>query len=150
MAKENQNTAQQQYRSWWKPLLDETVQRMIKDGAVKGAAVEANPVWILPERILISRVWAAAQKSQFVWAIAGEAVYFDHIGGDLAVDAQAVARHFSLKWQMDAERLRALAKRRSTTQAERISAQADRLVQCAEMMYDLSSQDELWKEHPAS
>jgi hypothetical protein len=150
VAENKANGEAQSTRSWWKPLLDETVQRMIKAEAVRGAAVEAAPVWMLPNRILLSRIWGAADKSNFVWAVSGEAVFFDHVPGNVAIDAQAAARHFSLKWQMDAERLRSLGQGRPEAQARRIGEQADRLVQCAEMMYDLSSQDDIWKEGPAT
>lgn len=43
MAK-NEAKGGDEFRSWWKPLLDETVQSLIKAGAVGGAAVEATTV----------------------------------------------------------------------------------------------------------
>lgn len=141
----NETKGGDEFRSWWKPLLDETVQRLIKAGAVSGAAVEAAPVWMAPNSILLARVWSAADKRNFIWAVSGPDVFPDHIAGNLAVDPQAAARHFSLKWQMDAERLRQIGAGRSGAQGERIAKQADELVRRAEMMYDLSAQDEIWR-----
>jgi hypothetical protein len=49
-------------RSWYKPLLDGTVTEMISNGAISGAAIEATPVWMALNQVLIARIWEATQK----------------------------------------------------------------------------------------
>lgn len=147
MAK-NETKGGDEFRSWWRPLLDETVQRLIKAGAVVGAAVEAAPVWMAPNSILLARIWSAADKRNFIWAVSGPDVFPDHIAGNLAVDPRAAARHFSLKWQMDAERLLAMAGKQGLTEktAEHLQVHRDKLIRQAEHLYQLVARDEIWKQ----
>jgi hypothetical protein len=97
-------------KTWYTKLLYAMVREMIKIGAVSGTAAEARPVWISPYKVLIAKVWEASQKSNFIWTISGEAVITDHIAGNVAATPREAARHFSLKWQMDADRLLEVAK----------------------------------------
>jgi hypothetical protein len=138
---------QQAVRTWYKGLLDRVVREMLKSGAVQGAAVEARPVWVYPEQVLIARVWSAAQKSQFIWAIAGEGVVIDHIAGSLAADAREAAKHFSLKWQMDADRLvRTVREKPALGHAvAQIEEYSKKLVAGAEMLYRLTEREDIWK-----
>lgn len=134
-------------KAWYKGLLDQVVREMLKTGAVEGAAIEARPVWVYPEEVLIARVWNAAQKSRFVWAIAGEGVVVDHIAGSLAADAREAAKHFALKWQMDADRLVQKVKERPDMQhaVAQIEDYAAKLVRSAEMLYRLTEIEDVWK-----
>ena len=138
---------QQNLQAWYKGLLDRVVREMVKTGAVEGAAIEARPVWVYPEEVLIARVWSAAQKSRFVWAIAGEGVVIDHIAGSLAADAREAAKHFALKWQMDADRLVQKVKERPDLQhaVTQIEDYAAKLVSSAEMLYRLTEIESIWK-----
>ena len=138
---------QQELKSWYKGLLDRLVPDLIKAGAITGAAVEARPVWAAPNQMLIARVWNATQKSQFIWAIVVEDLVTDHIAGPAAASAQEAARHFSLKWQMDADRLLRAA---DETVPDKVAAAevrnyAGRLIASAEQLYELSGQDEVWQ-----
>lgn len=135
-------------KAWYKGLLDVVVRDMLKAGAVVGAAVEATPVWAVPQQILIARVWGAGQKSSFIWTISGESVITDHIAGSVASTPREVARHFSLKWQMDAERLLQIARRKEVPEnaGRQIEAYAKKIIQCAELLYDLASRDDdVWQ-----
>ena len=83
----------------------------------------------------------------FVWAIAGDEVVPDHAAGTVAVGPREAAKHFSMKWQMDADQMYRNAeqfKGNDKVGAE-IRAHADRLVQSAELMYDLSEREAIWK-----
>lgn len=135
-------------RAWYKKRLDQLVQEMLRSKAVSGAAVDASPVWAAPELVLLARIWDASQKRNFIWAITGDGVVTDHIAGNVAATPQEAARHFALKWQMDAERFRGMAggagsSEKTTAQLE---AFATRLVASAELLYDFASRDELWLE----
>ena len=134
-------------RDWYRKVLDATVREMLKVRAIRGAAIEAAPIWASPNEILIAKVWDATQKSQFIWTISGEKVVTDHIPGSMAVTAQDAARHFALKWQMDAERLMETAKaRKSVKQAEaHMEDYTAKLIKQAEMLYDMTTDNEAWK-----
>jgi len=123
---------------------------MIKIKAVAGPAVEARPVWVSPYKILIARVWEASQKSNFIWTISGDSVITDHIAGNLAATPREAARHFSLKWQMDADQLLLVAKNKASGKdtQENMVAYTDKLIQYAEALYDLAARDDVWQQRP--
>ena len=133
--------------AWYKPLLDAVVKEMLHRKAVVGAAVEATPVWAFPEKILIAKVWGTGEKSRFIWTISGDDVVMDQIPGKMAATPKEVARHFSLKWQMDADRLRALIAQKNQLNVPKVymESYADKLVQCAESLYDLTERDDIWR-----
>ena len=132
---------------WFKPMLDDLVKKMIKIGAVSGVAIDAAPVWGSENQLLIAKIWDSANKSQFIWAITGELAVTDHIPGSLAVTPRDVARHFSYKWQMDADRLAEMANNESQTANTKanIEAQSRKIIQLAESLYALTEQDDAWK-----
>ena len=138
---------QEEFRAWFKAELDKVVDRMIKEKAVDGVAIDAAPVWAMPNQILIARVWSSAQKSQFIWTISGPGVITDHITGSMAAGPREAARHFSLKWQVDAEKLMKSAENPSMKDPVRteLKNQADRLVSDAEALFDLTMRDEIWR-----
>jgi len=133
--------------AWFRPLLDAMVEEMKKIGAITGAAIEANPVWGVQDKLLIAKVWGTSNKSNFIWTITGENAVTDHIPGSMAATAQEAARHFSFKWQMDAERLLGMAKAKSPVADSQatMEAHANKMIQYAELLYDLASQDDVWK-----
>jgi hypothetical protein len=144
---EKQNTANaSELKSWYKRLLDHVVNEMLRAGVVSGAAVEAAPIWVLPQQILIAQVWGAGQKSSFIWTISGDGAIMDHIAGSVAATPRDVARHFALKWQMDAEQLHRVARRKTASErdAKQIETYAERIVQCSERLYDLAGRDGIW------
>jgi hypothetical protein len=140
------DTEKDALKTWYKKLLDAVVKEMIRIGAVTGAAVEATPVWAAPEQILIAKVWPASQKRNFIWTISGDGAITDHVPGSMATTPRDIARHFSYKWQMDAERLLKLAKSRTPDANTRanVEAYANKMIQNAEYLYDLVSRDEGW------
>ncbi len=147
MTKLKPNTDKVALKAWYKPLLDTVVKEMLGRKAVMGAAVEATPVWALPNRILIAKVWGVSEKSRFIWTISGEAVVTDHIPGSMAATPKDAARHFALKWQMDADRLIALGenKRPVGGTQQHMGNYANKLIRDAESLYDLTEQEEIWK-----
>ena len=128
-------------------MLDDLVKKMIKIGAISGVAIDAAPVWGSENEILIAKVWDTANKSQFIWAITGELAVTDHIPGSMAVTPRDVARHFSYKWQMDADRLAEIANSDSqiANTSVNIQAQSKKIIQLAESLYSLTERDEPWR-----
>lgn len=133
-------------RKWFKPILDDVVKEMIARKAIVGAAVEANPAWAIPHQILIAKVWGMGQKNRFIWTISGEGVITDHIAGSMAATPKDAARHFALKWQMDADRLRQVGNSKSPTgnTDPHMGNYADKLIKDAESLYDLTEREEIW------
>jgi len=146
MTESKTDPEQQALKAWYKKELDTVVQEMLKTKAISGAAVEAAPIWASPHKILVAKVWNATQKSQFIWTISGDAVVTDHIAGSMATNPRDVVRHFSLKWQMDADRLLSLAKSKPMVKGsvEHMQAYTEQLIGHAELLYDLSSRDNIW------
>jgi hypothetical protein len=128
-------------------MLDDLVKKMIRIGAISGVAVDAAPVWGAENQLLIAKIWDTANKSQFIWAITGELAVTDHIPGTMAVNPRDVARHFSYKWQMDADRLAEMANtdQQIANTSANIEAQSKKIIQLAESLYSLTEQDEVWK-----
>lgn len=128
-------------------MLDAMVDNMIKTGVISGVAIDANPVWGQEGSLLIAKVWEASNKSEFIWTITGENAVTDHLPGSMALNPRDAARHFSYKWQMDAERLLADAKAKPQTPESQavIEAHTNKIIQYAESLYELTCQDEIWK-----
>jgi len=145
------DTEKEALKSWYTTLLHSLTREMIKIKAIIGPAVEAKPVWISPHKILIARVWEASQKSDFIWAIAGEKAVTDHIPGNMAATPREAARHFSMKWQMDADRLLDITKKRPTVEGtqENMEAYTKQMIQYAESLYDLAGRDDVWQQKSA-
>ena len=137
-------------KSWYQGLLQIVAREMVKIGAVGGTAVEARPVWISPFKILIAKVWDASEKSQFIWAISGEGAITDHIKGSLATTSREAARHFSLKWQVDADRLLHAAQTKPSVgnSVQHMKAYTSELIGYAETLYDLAARDDVWNQKP--
>lgn len=150
MKEQETDTDKEKLRAWYKSQLDAVVKEMLKTGAITGVAIEASPVWASAHRILIARVWDANQKSKFIWTISGDSVITDHIAGAMAANPQEAARHFSLKWQMDADRLLEVAQNKTPVEntPQHMQAYTKKLIQYAELLYDLISRDEIWKPSP--
>ncbi len=141
------DTDSAELKSWYKGLLDDVVKEMIRTEVITGAAVEASPVWAVPHKLLIAKVWQATRKSQFVWTIAGQDWITDHIRGSMATNPRDAARHFSLKWQMDADRMLNLAKTKTPDGNTRtnVEAVARKLIHQAESLYELVERDKGWQ-----
>lgn len=142
------DTEAEAVKSWYTKLLDQVVKEMIRLKAVTGVAVQANPVWMVPNEMLIAKVWGVTNESDFIWTMSIDKLVSDYIAGSLATTPRDVARHFSMKWQMDADRLLNLEKSKNTGKKEvkRMKAYAKKLVEYAETLYDLTNRDEVWEE----
>jgi hypothetical protein len=148
MTESNTDADQDALESWMKPLLDQTVKEMVRIKAVTGVAVQASPAWMLPHEILIAKVWGINQESDFVWSISIDKFIADYVAGTVAPTPRDAARHFSLKWQMDADRLIETEKRKAVIENvnSEMQAYSKKLIQHAETLYDLADRDEAWEE----
>lgn len=135
-------------KSWYSKLLDQVVKEMIRLKAVTGEAVQAAPLWMVPNEVLLAKVWGVTKEHDFVWTLSVDKLIADYIAGSLAATPREAVRHFSMKWQMDADRLMNLKKKESNGEMsdERMQEFSNKLIGYAEALYDLTNRDEVWEE----
>jgi hypothetical protein len=141
-------TNPEELKAWYANQLNRVVKEMVRAKAISGAAVDAVPVWMVPQKILIAKINDSSQKAQFIWTISGSDFATDHIPGSLAKTPRDAARHFSLKWQLDADRYLEMAKGKAPggNPEPHLEAHAQNLIKHAEALYDLTMVDDFWKE----
>ena len=147
MAEKTPEEQQAEIRDWYKGKLGELVQEMLKQGVLNGVAIESVPVWAAPGRVIIAKLWNANEKSKFIWAICGEEAVTDHIAGNVANNPQEAAKHFALKWQMDADRLGDVAQAKTMIENSETHMEnyTEKLIKSAELLYEMTTRDEYWK-----
>lgn len=116
--------------AWAKETLDRAVHDLMDAGKLAGLTIEARPAWAMHGKYVIGQVRDNASAGAFTWVIAGE-FQTDSAGSNVAATAREAARHFSLKWQLD---------------AERSPDAGDAIVQRAEELYAIAELDDAWKE----
>jgi len=148
MTESNADTTSEAPEEWFKPLLDKVVAEMIRLKAVTGVAVQANPVWMMPDEILMAKVWGVGHENDFVWTISVDKLIADYVAGSLAKTPRDVARHFSLKWQMDADRILQLENKKLPIENPdvRIRDYSKKLIHYAETLYELAGRDDAWEQ----
>lgn len=146
MSESSANADREAIEAWFKPLLDKVVKEMLHLKVVEGLTVQATPVWMLPHEVLLAKVWVVGKESEFVWTMSVDKLISDYVGGSIAATPQEVARHFSLKWQLDADRLLNLKKNDPSVDISESDMQeyAAKLIHYAETLHDLSTRDEAW------
>ncbi len=115
--------------AWLRPLMEDATGKLGDMGLFDDPLLEVKPAWALPGQILIGKVRAHGNPANFRWFICGE-MPLDHVGDEVAASPRDAARHFSLKWQLDATRHGGNA--------------AETLAQQAEALYALVDDDRLW------
>lgn len=129
MTDEKTNTLDAELDAWLRPLIEDASGKLGEMGLFDDPLMDIKPAWALPQQVLIGKVRAHGNPARFRWFICGE-MPLDHIGDEVATSPREAARHFSLKWQLDATRLGGDA--------------ADTLAQQAEALYALVEDDTLW------
>lgn len=99
-------------------------------GAIEDEIMEARPAWIMPFEFVIGQTRRGALDVEFLWVIGGK-LPIDCVRSNIVQTARDAARHFSLKWQLDAERLG--------------GTEAARLVSLAEYLYSIVDNDDYWR-----
>ncbi len=132
MSESEQNKIPPSVSAWTRETFDKAVRQLIAGGLIDVEVIEARPFWTLEDQIVIGQVREANASVVFHWVICG-AVPTDHIGSELAATPRDVARHLSLKWQLDADR------------PGIDPSEAERLRQSAELLYGLTERDDIWQ-----
>ena len=114
--------------AWVKQNFDKAIEDLIDSNVVESLLLEAKPAWVFPFSILIGKVRENGHAGDFLWFICGEGPT-DSIPGSCAASPREAARHFALKWQLDASR------------DERLN---EELSERAGALYQLADDEKLW------
>lgn len=109
--------------------LGEALSELRAAGAIEETIMEARPAWFLPFRIVVGQSRTSPGDANFIWVIGGK-VPIDCLPSNVAATARDAARHFSLKWQLDSERL--------------VGEEAANLIKIAEYLYSIVDNDDYW------
>lgn len=128
--------------TWIRQQVELAVAEFLRLGTVDSPLVEAKPAWVFPLKVLIGKLREQRGGQQYIWFICGD-VPFDYISSSVAESPRQAARHFVLKWQLNAERARsAMTGKGVATQG--VDQPPDRLESAAELLFELVSENALW------
>ena len=140
--------ASEEIDAWIKENFDESVQELMRRGIVTATLIEARPVWSLPFEFVIGQVRDADDISTFKWVISG-AIPVDHVDSTIASTPREAARHFALKWQLDAARYKDSSTQESpgTEQKQNRNQHGEELATRAEALFELVETESLWQQN---
>ena len=99
----------------------------------------------LPGLLFIGTVASKTDKDKAFWVISGD-IPTDHLELKQAATAREAAKHFALKWQLQAVRLaESQAVGRHDEDPRVFAAASTELTRKAEALYVLTEQDEHWQ-----
>ncbi|HJP38142.1 MAG: DUF4826 family protein [Gammaproteobacteria bacterium] len=132
------NEQRAEVRPWIKRLLGAAVYELADRGIVDSPFVETKPVWAAPYQALLGKIRPYADAEKFIWVICGE-LPTDHLDGSVARTPRDAARHFAIKWQLDAAR-----QQDAEEPQQRLSD--SELANKAEALYALVNDEEVWQQ----
>ena len=130
---------------WISDTLDKAVQDTAKLGVIPDELIEARAIWSVENKVLIGQVRQAGDSAGFLWFICGD-LPTDHIGGPSASTPREALRHFSLKWQLDAQKYAdpEVRKAHGLDPAQNWERMTASLVAKAEELYSMAEDEKLW------
>ena len=131
--------------AWARRKLEQLVTEVTEMGVIDSHLVEARPAWVKADEIVIGQLRDQGSLTEFLWIIGGTTPT-DCLHSSAAPTARDAARHFSMKWQLEASRLEDPDERSRLGLDPKVdwSAQAKALVAKAEALYAATEQDQLW------
>lgn len=91
--------------AWSRQQLNTAVEDLIRAGELDGVLLEARPAWAYPRSTVIGKVREQGEQHRFFWVICGDPPV-DYISSAVAATPREAARHFAMKWQLEAARHR--------------------------------------------
>lgn len=91
--------------AWSREQLNTAVDELIRNGELGGVILEAKPAWAYPRSTVIGKVRELGEHHRFFWVICGDPPV-DCISSTMAATPREAARHFAMKWQLEAARHR--------------------------------------------
>jgi hypothetical protein len=142
------DVATEQAVAWARGMIDQAVQQFIDRGILEGAFLEAKPAWAVPSDVLIGLAREPGGDHSF-WLICGENVPFDYLASSAAGSPREAAKHFALRWHLEAARMKESASPWENPGAERAAEHESagaQLEHQAEFLYRLVDDDALWRQ----
>ncbi len=118
----------QDLKAWVGQRLEAAVNEIGALGLHDAALLEAVPAWVFPFTLLIGKVREHGQTRRFDWFICGDGP-LTVAESKAARTPREAARHFALKWQLDAARQ---------------GDAGEDLARKASALYELVAEDSLW------
>ena len=137
MSTEQSNPQQEQEKNEWLRAQYEKATKHLASQGVIAQSVSLDDSRYIPPLIAIWKL-KDTQNNEY-WVLSGD-VPADYSPLSVAPDAREALRHFSLKWQMQAENIY-----NTGTQDKTQIDFANLLVGRAQGLYDLHSQEQFWK-----
>jgi len=133
--------------AWAKGRLDEAVREITQTGVVQGAMLEARVVWALPKKMLIGQLRDSGGEHREFWIIAGD-LPTDCVDAETCATPRDAAKHFALKWQLEASQARdpEVRRQRGLNQDLDWDSVSDRLASMAEVLYAVAAEDKAWRQ----
>jgi hypothetical protein len=119
-------------QAWLRKRLDEAIDALMRLEILESPTVEVKPAWAAPGHYLIGKAREPGDDRRFLWFIYSDSGVLDQVPGNAASTPREAARHFSMKWQLDATRI-------SGTNAQRLAERA-------EFLYALVNDQRFWSE----
>jgi hypothetical protein len=91
--------------TWSRQQLQKAVDHLMRAGIFEQGLLETKPAWTFPYSIVIGQVREQGESHEFFWIICGDAP-IDYVKSAVAATPRDAARHFAMKWQLDAARNR--------------------------------------------
>lgn len=126
--------------AWVTGQLNDQANYLFKNGLI-GGRVKVAVAWVLPGRLCIGSISSATDRAKSFWVISGS-IPTDYIALKTAANAREAARHFALKWQMQAERLAQSGSVIGDDDA--LDPAGAEMVRKAEALYTLTQNDAHW------
>ena len=130
---QQEQMSEQEQQEWVRKQYQVATKYLADKGLVTDTVAVEDSRYLVP---LVS-VWKLKLLDDTrLWVICGD-LPTDHTSGDAAVDAREALRHFSLKWQLQAENLLKSGNKEQEDFARLLIGRADGL-------YDLYNNEQLW------
>ena len=136
---------QEKLNAWIKTQMNDAVRKFTDRGTVEAFLIEAKPAWVLPYQVLIGKIREQGKPDRFEWFICG-GVPTDFLGSAAASTPRDAARHFTIKWQLQAARFQESGSQDLPGQKAEFnpSTLGAHLGDMAEALYALVNDERLW------
>ena len=139
------DTADKETLAWAEDTLAEIREEILKQGIIESPLVESRPAWAKLQDVVIGQLRDQGVAGEYLWVIGGS-VPIDCVHSDVAATPRDAARHFSMKWQLEAARYEDPLERQrfGLDPAVDWQAQVQALIAKAEYLYSLVDEDQNW------
>lgn len=141
LTEEEQHAA---FEAWVQKELNSHATHLFKQGLIDGK-VDVGIAWALPGRLCIGTVRSQRDSAKAFWVISGD-IPTDHLQLAQAKSAREAAKHFAMKWQLQAARLaESQSVGRDPGDAKLWTGASAELHRKAEALYAITEMDEHWR-----